>query len=119
MATGADGAAAFADGEAEAFVHGDRLAQLDGHRHVVAGHDHLGALGQLDRPRHIGRAEEELRPVVVEERLVPATLTRSQHVHLTLEIGVRRDTPRLAQHLPTLDLLLLRPRNNAPMLSPA
>src|SRR4051812_45080033 len=61
-AAGADGAAAFADGEPETFVHGDGLAQLHRHGHVVARHHHLGPLRQLDRPRHIRRPEEELRP---------------------------------------------------------
>src|SRR5579862_22521 len=46
---GADGPATFADGEAQADLEGDRGDQLDGHRDVVAGHDHLGAFGQPDR----------------------------------------------------------------------
>src|SRR5258708_29308183 len=70
-AAGADGAATLTDGETETFVHGDRLAQLHRHQHVVTRHHHLRALRQLDRARHIRRPEEELRPVVVEERLVP------------------------------------------------
>src|SRR6478735_11202101 len=79
-AAGTDRAATLADGEAQALVHRDRLAELDGDRHVVAGHDHLGALRQLDGAGDVGRAEEELRTVVVEERLVTATLRRGQHV---------------------------------------
>src|SRR4051812_36422322 len=65
---GADGAATLADGEAQAGVHGDRLDQLDLHLDVVAGHDHLRALGQVGHAGHIRRAEVELRPVSVEER---------------------------------------------------
>src|SRR3546814_1448962 len=38
---GADGAAALADGEAQALVHRDRRDQLDRHGHVVARHHHL------------------------------------------------------------------------------
>ena len=34
---GADGAAALADGEAQALVHGDRLDQLDHHRALSPG----------------------------------------------------------------------------------
>jgi hypothetical protein len=37
---------------------------------------------------------------------VTTTLFLGQHIHLTLELGVRRDTARLAQHLTTLDLFL-------------
>src|SRR5205823_6684618 len=33
--------ATLSDGETETLVHGDRLDQLDLHRHVVTGHDHL------------------------------------------------------------------------------
>src|SRR5690606_13519925 len=63
---GADRAATLADGEAQLLLHGDRDDQLDLHRHVVARHHHLGALGQLHHPRHVRRAEVELRTVVVE-----------------------------------------------------
>src|SRR6202012_2005363 len=43
----ADGAPTLSDGEAQTLVHGDRLDQLDLHLNVVAGRDHLDALGQL------------------------------------------------------------------------
>src|SRR5262245_40625269 len=71
---GADVAAALADREAQALLHRDRRDQLDLHRHVVARHHHLGALGQLDRAGHVRGPEEELRPVVREERRVPPAL---------------------------------------------
>src|SRR6476469_7909269 len=65
---GADGAAAFADREAEALIHGDRLDHLDVHVRVVARDDYLLAFRQLHGTRHVRRAEVELRAVVVEER---------------------------------------------------
>ena len=43
---GADGATTFADSEAEALFHGDRLDQVDRHLGGVSWHDHLGALWQ-------------------------------------------------------------------------
>src|SRR5581483_9123866 len=73
-AAGANGAAAFADGEAQALFHGDRGDQLDVHLGVVARHHHLGALGQLDLAGDVGGAEVELRAVVAEERGVAPTL---------------------------------------------
>src|SRR5690606_14956040 len=73
-AAGADGAATLTDREPQTLVHRDRLTELDGHRHVVTRHHHLGTRRQLHRPRHIRGPEEELRPVVVEERLVTTTL---------------------------------------------
>src|SRR5690349_21561849 len=44
----ADGAATLADGEAEALLHRDGLDEVHVDLGVVAGHDHLGALGQRD-----------------------------------------------------------------------
>src|SRR5438477_17064 len=106
--TGADGAAALADREAQPFLHGDRLNQLDLHLGVVAGHDHLGPLGKGHDPGHVGGAEVELRPVVVEERRVPATLVLAQDVDLGLELGVRRRRTGLDDDHAALDVLALR-----------
>src|SRR3954468_17881290 len=104
---GADGAAALADREAEPFVHGDRLAELDLHVRVVARHDHLLALRELDGARHVRRAEVELRPLAVEERRVAAALVLREDVHLGVELRVRRDGARLGQHPAALDVLAL------------
>src|SRR5690606_17142564 len=99
---GADGTAAFADREAQAFFHGDRGDQLDGDRHVVARHDHLGAFRQRDRTGHVRGTEVELRTVVIEERRVTTAFFLRQHVDLAREVRVRGDRTRLAQHLTTL-----------------
>ena len=58
----AHGLAAFSEREAQALRHGDIREQLDGHRRVVAGHHHLRRLRQQAGARHVGRAEEKLRP---------------------------------------------------------
>ena len=105
---GADGLAAFADGEAQTFFAGDRRDELDVQVDVVARHHHLRALGQRHRARHVRRAEVELRPVALEERRVAAALFLLQDVDLALELLVRRDRARLRQHLPALDVLALR-----------
>ena len=63
--------------------------------------------GSSHRAGHVGRAEVELRPVAVEERRVTAALFLAQHVHLGLELGVRRDRARLGQHLAALDFFAL------------
>src|SRR5215210_3877839 len=104
---GADRATALADREAQALVHGDRLDQLDLHVRVVARHDHLLALRELDRTGHVRRAEVELRAVVVEERRVPPALVLREDVDLRLELRVRCDRARLGEYLPALDLLAL------------
>src|ERR1700730_15361009 len=104
---GPDGAAAFADREPEAFLHGDRLDQVDVHVGPVARHDHLGALGEAHHAGHVGGAEVELRTVVVEERRVPAALVLAQDVDLALELGVRRGGAGLHDDLTALDVLAL------------
>ena len=104
---GADGPAALADGEALADLEGDRGDQLDGHLDVVAGHDHLGPVGQADGAGDVGRAEVELGPVAVVERGVPAALLLGQDVDLGGELGVGLDRARLGQDLAALDLVAL------------
>src|SRR6478735_7095395 len=104
----ADGAATLADGEAEALFHRDGLDQRHGDLRVVAGHDHLGALGQRDDAGDVGGAEVELGAVVPVERVVTATLVLGQDVDLALELGVRRDRAGLDDDLAALDLLALR-----------
>src|ERR1700733_6058142 len=104
---GTDGAAAFTDRETQLFFHRDRHDQVHFHRDVVARHHHLGAFGQMHDTGHVGGAEVELRPVVGEERGVTAALFLGQDVSLGLELGVRLDRTRLAQHLTALDFLAL------------
>ena len=104
----ADRVAALADGEAQALLHGDRADQLHGHRDVVTRHDHLNALRQLDRARHVRRAEVELRTIALEERGVAAALFLREDVDLALEVGVRGDRARLGENLAALDVLALR-----------
>eukprot|EP00959_Pyramimonas_sp_CCMP1952_P196902 4116892-Pyramimonas_sp.AAC.1 len=57
---GADGAAALAEGEAEAGLHGNGLDKFEFAGDVVAGHHHLRALGELDAAGNVRRAEVEL-----------------------------------------------------------
>src|ERR1700753_227800 len=112
-APGADRAATLPDREPQTLVHGDRLDQLDLHLDVVAGHDHLGAVGQVGDAGDVGRAEVELRPITGEERGVTPALLLLEDVDLGLELGVRRDRAGLAQHLAALDVLTLGPSQKA------
>src|SRR6187399_1517254 len=104
---GTDGPATLADGEALADLDGDGGDQLDAHLDVVAGHDHLGPVGQADGAGHVGGAQVELRPVAVVEGGMAAALLLGQDVDLGGELGVRLDAARLGQHLAALDLLAL------------
>src|ERR1700757_1550538 len=88
---GTDGAAALANRETETFFARDWGDQLDVHRDVVAGHDHLDAFRQLDGAGDVRRAEVELRTIVCEERGVAAALFFGEDVHLSLELLVRLD----------------------------
>src|SRR5271157_6017497 len=103
---GAHGASAFADGEPQALLHRHRRDQLDLQRHVVARHHHLRARRQRRHSRHVGGAEVELRPIALEEWRVPPAFILRQHVHLALELGVRRDRARLGQNHAALHLVL-------------
>src|SRR5690625_4507497 len=104
---GADGAATFTDREPEALFHGDRLDELHAHLGVVAGHNHLGALGQRDDAGDVRGAEVELRAVVGVERVVTPTLVFAQDVHLGFEVGVRGDGAGLDGNLAARNLFAL------------
>src|SRR6201987_1952593 len=102
-----DGTTAFADREAQLLFHRNRHDQVHFHRDVIARHHHLGAFRQMHDAGHVGGAEVELRTVVGEERSVTTALFLGEDVGLSLELGVRLDRTRLAQHLATLDFLAL------------
>src|SRR5690606_23903852 len=101
--TSADGTATSADSEAQTFLHGDRSDQRHFHRDVIARQHHFFVCGQLDRARHVRRAEVELGTIALEERRVTATFVFGQNVHLGGELGVRVDRTGLGQNLTTLD----------------
>src|SRR5437762_7545189 len=100
-------AATLADGEALAGLEGDRGDEFDGHLDVVAGHDHLGTLGQADGAGDVGGAQVELRPVAVVEGGMAAALLLGEDVDLRGELGVGLDRAGLGQHLAALDLVAL------------
>src|SRR3546814_10419612 len=68
-AAGAHGPATLTDREPQPLIHRDRVDQRHRHVRVVTRHAHLRALRQLDRTRDVRGPEEELGPVVGEERL--------------------------------------------------
>ena len=65
--TGTDGTAALTDSETQTLLDSDGGDQLNAHLDVIAGHAHLGALGQSDDAGNVGGAEVELGTIVVEE----------------------------------------------------
>src|SRR6266850_3226933 len=115
---GADRASAFADREPETSVHRDRRVKLHPDRDVVPGHHHLRPFRQLHRARHVRRPKVKLRTVPLEERRVSPALLLRQHVHLRLELRVRRDRARLRQHLAPLHVVLPRPPQETPDVVP-
>ena len=110
---------ALADSETQALFHGNGGDQLNMHIDVVAGHAHLGALGQGDDAGNVGGAEVELRTIVVEERGMTAALFLLQDVNVAVEGGVGMNRAGLAEALATLDLVTVNATQQAPMLSPA
>src|SRR4029078_13470996 len=79
--TRTNGAAALGACEPRPLVHRDRLAELDVLVRVVARHDHLLAVRELDRAGHVRRPEVELRPGAVGERRGGGALFLADTVH--------------------------------------
>ena len=75
------------------------------HIDVVAGHAHLGALGQGDDAGNVGGAEVELRTIVVEERGVTAALFLLQDIDMAVEGGVGMNGAGNSDDLAALDLV--------------
>ena len=73
---------ALADGEAVLLVHGYRVDEGDLHLDMIARHDHLDRLGELDGSGDVGGSEVELRTVAVEERSVAAALLLVEDIDL-------------------------------------
>jgi len=96
--SGADGSATFADGESEVLFESDRVDQLDLHLGVVAGHNHLDAVRQLDFAGDVGGSNVELRLVSGEERGSSAAFFCGQDVDLCLAFGVRGDCSGFGKH---------------------
>src|SRR3989304_3241352 len=91
---GSDRQPAFTNGELRALLQRHVRDQLHRQVDAVPRHHHLHPFRQRHRPRYVHRPNVELRPVAVEERLVPSALFLRQHVHLAGELVVRRDGPR-------------------------
>src|SRR5258708_7260682 len=100
------GPSAFANREPQSFVHGHRRDQFHHQAHVVAGHYHLAALGQLRHPRHVRRPEIKLGTVSLEKRCVPPAFFFAQYVDFALELLVRLDRSRLRYYLAALHVVL-------------
>src|SRR5699024_2477523 len=102
-------AATLTNSETQTLIHSDRRNQLNRNRSVITRHTHLHTLRQADRTGHISRTEEELRTIIRKKRLMPPTLLLSQHIHLGIELTMRRDRTGLTQHLTPLHILILGP----------
>src|SRR5882762_3871293 len=111
---GADGVAAFANREAQAFLQGNRRDQRYFAAHVVARHHHLHSGRQLHVPGHVRGAEIKLRTVPRKERRVTAAFFLRQHVRFRLELRVRRDRARLADYLSALHVFFFRAAQQQP-----
>src|ERR1043166_4242341 len=110
--------AAFPDRKPQPLLHRDRRDQLYRQCRVIPRHHHLHSLGRRRHPRHVRCPKVELRPISREKRRVPPSLFLRQHVHLRLELRVRRYTPWLRDHLSSLDLFPLNPSQQQPHIIP-
>ncbi|EAQ82618.1 ISxac3 transposase [Blastopirellula marina DSM 3645] len=100
------GTAAFANREANAVIHRDRLVQFDFNANIVAWHAHFGA-DQVGGSGHVSRAEVKLRTIAGEERRVTAPFFLRQAVNFRFKLGVRGDRTRLGEHLAARNIFTL------------
>src|SRR5271165_2138132 len=117
--TGANRVAAFTNREPQALFQSYRGYQGYFAAHVVPRHHHFHSCRQLHIPRHVRGAEVELRTIAREKWGVPSAVFLRQHVRFGLELGVRRNRSRLADHLPAFHVFFFCPRSNRPTLWPA
>ncbi len=106
--TSADGAATFADSEAETLFHGDGVNQFNIEGGVIAGHDHFHTFVQADNTGDVGGTEVELRTIAGEERGVTTTFFLGQNVHFSLELLVRGDGLGSGENLTAFHFVTLR-----------
>ena len=85
---GADRSATFADSKSHFFFHRDGGNELTDRAMLSPGITISTPSGN-STPRHIRRAEIELRAISLEERRVTASFVLGQHVNLSLELLVR------------------------------
>src|SRR5664279_540446 len=64
-----------------------------------------GELGRRHRRRHVGRTDEELRPIAIADRLCPTTLTLGEEVELRATRLVRSDRAGQREHLTPCNLI--------------
>mmetsp|Transcript_5891 Transcript_5891/g.19153 ORF Transcript_5891/g.19153 Transcript_5891/m.19153 type:complete len:233 (+) Transcript_5891:1377-2075(+) len=105
---GADGFAAFSEGEPEAFLYGNFRDQLDVDGGVVSGHDHFDFLREGDDAGDVGGADEELGFVVGEEGRVAAAFLLVQDVDLRGKFRRDGDGARFGHDHAALDFVALR-----------
>jgi len=92
---GADGAATFADREAQAGFHCDWRDQLNVKFEVVAWHHHFCPRWQNNCAGHIGGPEVELWAVVGEEWRMTATFFFGQNIGFGFKLRVSFTEPGL------------------------
>src|SRR6266540_15238 len=105
--TSTNGAATFANCEAQTLVHGYRSEQLNFKCHCVAWHNHLFVSWEFNLASNVGGAEVELRLVTLEERSVATAFVLAQDVHFRIKFGVRSHRTWLGDNLAALDVVAL------------
>ncbi len=86
-------------------LHRDWCDQLNVELQVVAWHNHLSALRQLNSTGDVSCTEVELWTVVLEEWCVTTAFFLRQDINLTLKLSVWVNRLRLTKNLTTLNAL--------------
>ena len=78
-----NGTAAFTDGEAETFVHSDRLDQVNFQNNIVARHNHFDIAFKRHDTSHVRCTEIELRTIAIAEECMTTTFFFGEDINLT------------------------------------
>ena len=92
--TGTYRATTFADSEAETYVEGNGVDEFNRDFHVVTGHYHFNAFGEMNFTRAVHRTEIELGTILVTEGSVATTFFLLEDVDRSLELLVRLESHR-------------------------
>ena len=105
--TRTNGAATFADSEAETYVESNSVDEFYIDLYVITGHYHFDAFGEVDLTGAVHGAEIELRTILVTEGRMTATFFLLEDVDGSLEAGVGLDNTGVSDNHTTTNFVLV------------
>ena len=103
------GTTTLTDSEAQTWVQGYSVDQLNSNLYVITRHYHLNASWQSDFTGAVHCTEIELRTILVSEWSMTSTLFLLQYIDRSLELLEGLDLSGMTEYHTTLDLVLAFP----------